>query len=63
MANRISPTMRQGLLLHEVVRSCNRPQKPVVGAPIPPERMAMLQGDPRGFMQWLRAHTLSLGER
>jgi putative hemolysin len=63
MANRISATMRQGLLLHEVVRSCNRPQKPVVGAPIPPERMAMLESDPRGFMQWLRAHTLSLGER
>ncbi|WP_210878952.1 lysophospholipid acyltransferase family protein [Roseovarius autotrophicus] len=63
MANRISATMRQGLLLHEVVRSCKRPQKPVVGAPIPAERMTMLESDPRGFMQWLRAHTLSLGER
>jgi putative hemolysin len=63
MANRLSATLRQGLLLHEVVRSCNRPQRPVVGAPIPPERMAMLESDPRGFMQWLRAHTLSLGER
>jgi putative hemolysin len=62
IANRISATMRQGLLLHEVVRSCNRPQKPVVGAPIAPGRMAMLESDPRGFMQWLRAHTLSLGE-
>jgi putative hemolysin len=63
MANRLSATLRQGLLLHEGVRSCNRPQRPVVGAPIPPERMAMLESDPRGFMQWLRAHTLSLGER
>ncbi|MGR3545940.1 MAG: lysophospholipid acyltransferase family protein [Roseovarius sp.] len=62
MANRISATMRQGLLLHEVVRSCNHPQKPVVGAPISDERMAMLESDPRGFMEWLRAHTLSLGK-
>ncbi len=61
MANRISSTMRQGLLLHEVVHSCNRPQKPVVGAPISDERMKMLESDPRGFMEWLREHTLSLG--
>ncbi|WP_297770141.1 lysophospholipid acyltransferase family protein [uncultured Roseovarius sp.] len=62
MANRISATLRQGLLLHEVVYSCNRPQKPIVGAPISKERMAMLDKDPRGFMEWLRAHTLSLGD-
>lgn len=62
MANRISATLRQGLLLHEVVHSCNRPQKPIVGAPISDARMAMLDSDPRGFMEWLRAHTLSLGE-
>lgn len=62
MANRVSATLRQGLLLHEVVKSCNRPQKPVVGAPISSERMAMLESDPRGFMEWLRAHTLSLGD-
>ncbi|WP_417726976.1 lysophospholipid acyltransferase family protein [Roseovarius sp.] len=61
-ANCISATLRQGLLLHEVVHSCNRPQKPVVGAPISDERMAMLESDPRGFMEWLRAHTLSLGD-
>ena len=62
MANRISPTLRQGLLLHEVVHSCNRPQRPVVGAPVSEERMKMLENDPRGFMEWLREHTLSLGE-
>lgn len=61
MANRISPTLRQGLLLHEVVKSCNKPQKPVVGQIIDDERMKMLESDPRGFMSWLRAHTLSLG--
>ncbi len=61
IANRVSPTLRQGLLLHEVVHSCNRPQKPVVGAPVSDARMQMLASDPRGFMTWLRAHTLSLG--
>jgi putative hemolysin len=62
MANRISATLRQSLLLHEVVHSCNTPQKPVVGAPISAERMKMLENDPRGFMIWLREHTLSLAE-
>ena len=61
VANRLSATLRQGLLLHEVVHSCNRPQKPVVGAPISAERMKMLDSDPRGFMTWLREHTLELG--
>lgn len=61
VANRMSPTLRQSLLLHEVVHSCNKPQKPVVGPPVPADKMAMLQSDPRGFMAWLREHTLSLG--
>ncbi len=63
IANRLSATLRQGLLLHEVVHSCNRPQRPIVGAPISDARMAMLESDPRGFMEWLRAHTLSLGDQ
>lgn len=62
MANRISATLRQSLLLHEVVKSCNRPQKPVVGPPINDEQMKMLETDPRGFMTWLREHTLSLAD-
>ncbi len=62
MANRISATLRQGLLLHEVVHSCNKPQKPIVGDPISDEQMKLLESDPRGFMTWLREHTLSLGE-
>lgn len=61
MANRLSPTLRQGLLLHEIVRSCHRPQNPVVGAPLTDQQMERLQSDPRGFMNWLRVHTLSLG--
>ncbi|WP_120500440.1 lysophospholipid acyltransferase family protein [Roseovarius sp. EL26] len=62
MANRISATLRQSLLLHEVVKSCNKPQKPVVGPPITDEQMKLLESDPRGFMAWLRDHTLALGE-
>ncbi|WP_111732137.1 lysophospholipid acyltransferase family protein [Roseovarius amoyensis] len=62
IANRISATLRQSFLLHEVVRSCNRPQRPVVGRPVPPEQMKLLETDPRGFMAWLREHTLSLGD-
>lgn len=63
IANRLSATLRQALLLHEVVHSCNRPQRPIVGAPVDDAHMAMLESDPRGFMEWLRAHTLSLGAR
>ncbi len=61
IANRISPILRQGLLLHEIVRSCNKPQAPAIGAPITEADMARLETDPRGFMAWLRQHTLDLG--
>lgn len=60
VANRLSATLRQAFLLHEIVRACNKPQNPVVGHPLPPERMEMLKTDPRGFIAWLRQHTLSL---
>ncbi len=60
IANRISATLRQGLLLHEIVAACRKPQSPVVGNPIPPEEIAARIEDPREFMTWLRQHTLSL---
>ncbi|MGS4945319.1 lysophospholipid acyltransferase family protein [Meridianimarinicoccus sp. RP-17] len=60
MANQVSATLRQGLLLHEVVHALNRPQNPVVGTPIPPEEMRDWGSDPRGFVRWLRARTLAL---
>ena len=50
-------------MLHEIVRSCNKPQAPVVGKPLTDEQMEQLQTDPRGFMAWLREHTLSLGKQ
>jgi putative hemolysin len=60
IANRISATLRQSLLLHEIVHSCNKPQKPIVGQPLTDAQMERLSSDPRGFMAWLREHTLSL---
>ncbi|MQQ08689.1 acyltransferase [Epibacterium sp. SM1979] len=62
IACQVSPILRQGLLLHEIVRSCNKPQAPVVGEPLSDAQMEMLQSDPRGFMAWLREHTLALGQ-
>jgi len=60
IANKLSPMLRQGLLLHEIVHSCNKPQGPVVGHPIPQSEIDARADDPRGFMAWLRAHTLAL---
>lgn len=60
IANQISATLRQGLLLHEIVHSCNKPQAPVIGHPISRDKQELLRSDPRGFMAWLREHTLSL---
>ncbi|WP_241524022.1 lysophospholipid acyltransferase family protein [Oceaniglobus indicus] len=60
MANRVSATLRQGLLLHEVVHALKRPQTPRVGHVITPEEMAPHIGTPRAFMAWLRARTLAL---
>ncbi|WP_372887000.1 lysophospholipid acyltransferase family protein [Shimia sp.] len=63
IACRVSAILRQGLLLHEIVRACNKPQAPVVGKPLTEAEMAPLATDPRGFMAALRRRTLSLGER
>jgi len=63
MANRVSSTLRQGLLLHEIVKSCHGNQAPVVGEVLTDAQMAMLKSDPRGFMAWLRQHTLDLGTK
>jgi putative hemolysin len=63
IANRISPTLRQGLLLHEIVHALDRPQRPVVGHPIPPEAMDHRHADPRALMAWLRETTLALRQR
>ena len=60
IANQISPTLRQGLLIHEVVHALNKPQAPVVGAPVAPSETREWMADPRGFVRWLRQRTLAL---
>ncbi len=61
MANRTSATLRQGLLLHEVVHALNKPQAPVVGNVFDRDEIAKWSSNPRGFMGWLREQTLALG--
>ncbi|MDW4500536.1 lysophospholipid acyltransferase family protein [Sulfitobacter sp. D35] len=60
IANKVSPLLRQGLLLHEIVHSLNKPQAPVVGHPLTQAQVDRWADDPRGFMAWLREHTLAL---
>jgi putative hemolysin len=62
MANRISPPIRQGLLLYEVVHALNKPQAPVVGNPFERELIESWAANPRGFVSWLRDQTLGLGD-
>jgi putative hemolysin len=59
-ANQVSATLRQGLLIHEVVHALNKPQSPIVGAPVRPEEVRGWADNPRGFVEWLRARTLGL---
>lgn len=61
IADKISPTIRQGLLLHEVVHSLNRPQRPHVGQPFPADDIARRADAPRSLMAWMRDRTLALG--
>lgn len=61
IANQLSDTLRQGLLLYEIKRSLFKPQRPHIGQPIPASELKKWEGNPRGFLAWLREHTLSLG--
>ena len=60
IANLLSPVLRQGLLLHEIVAQRNAPQSPTVGKAVSPEECKKWAADPRGFMAWLRETTLAL---
>ncbi len=62
IANLVSATLRQGLLLHEIKRGLNKPARPFVGEPIPATVLKQWEGNPRGFLAWLREHTLALSE-
>ncbi len=60
IANLVSPTLRQGLLLHEVCKVLDKPQCPQIGELISSEDCAEWSSDPRGFMAWLREKTLAV---
>ena len=61
IANQVSATLRQGLLLYEISHALGKPQSPVVGHPIERTQISDWADNPRGFMSWLRAETLKLG--
>ena len=63
IANQVSATLRQGLLIYEVVHAMNKPQSPFVGSLIKQDKIAPWKSDPRGFMRWLREQTLGLGSK
>ena len=63
IAYKLAATLRQGLLLYEIRRALFKPQRPHVGMPISAEELDKWKGNPRGFLAWLREHTLSLGQK
>lgn len=63
IADKISATFRQGLLLHEIYKALNKPQSPVIGEPIFPDEVKARGADTRGLLVWLRERTLALQER
>lgn len=60
MANQVSATLRQGLLIHEIARAVNKPIAPVIGKPFDPAEIDARIGEASNFMAWLRAETLAL---
>lgn len=63
VANRVSATLRQSLLLYEVRHSLDKPQQPVVGTPIGPDEWRPFARNQTEFMEWLRTRTLALGNQ
>ncbi len=62
LAARFSPTLRQGLLMHEVVRSLNSDMRPIIGEPIPFAELEKLDVDPREMAAYIREITLDLDD-
>ncbi len=63
IANRLSATLRQSLLIYEIVRACGKPHKPVIGPTFAQSEIKARLSEPRAFMAWLRAETLALKNR
>lgn len=63
IANLVSATLRQGLLLYEVRHAFHKPQRPIIGQSLSSLELERWKGDPMGFMRWLRDQTLSLSAK
>lgn len=61
IANKVSATLRQGLLLYEIKKGLFKPWRPHIGNVISPDELKQWSDNPRGFLEWMRAHTLALG--
>ncbi|MCF6272855.1 MAG: lysophospholipid acyltransferase family protein [Rhodobacteraceae bacterium] len=62
IAAKLSPTFRQGLLMHEVARSLKTDMRPVVGDAISFEELEALGLPPKEMAAYLRNRTLKLGD-
>jgi putative hemolysin len=62
IANKLSATLRQGLLLHEIKAALNKPQSPIIGEAMSADDIRESLQNPRGFLAGLREHTLGLGD-
>lgn len=60
IANSISDTCRQSLLMYEIKHAFNKPQAPIVGKPIGRDVLDKYKKDADGLMAFLRAETLKL---
>ncbi len=60
IARKLNRVVGQGLLLGEAVAQRNTEQTVTVGKPLSPGDYKKWEGDPRGFMEWLRKHTHNL---
>ncbi len=63
IAAQCSPTLRQGLLMHEVARSLNTDQRPIIGDTLQQKELVALGLDPKGLVAHLRDHTLALNAK
>ena len=62
MVQMFSATLRQSLMLHEIVKSIGSTQKPAIGDVIEREEIDPWKTNPTGFMANLREITLALGK-
>jgi len=60
IANRISDTCRQSLLMYEIKHAFNKDQSPIIGKPIGRDVLDKYKTDPESLMAFLRAETLKL---